>query len=79
MPWVKLKRWIDCYLKRRRREWKLQCAMHSLGLRAQAGALMGGGSDEFGGLMLAEEMSDEERTAALVGAGFSVTTQRVSP
>lgn len=76
MPWVKLKRWMDCYLKRRRREWKLQCALHSLGLSAQTGVLAGGGSDEHGGFTPAEEMSDDERVAAMARAGFMVTTQR---
>lgn len=41
MPWVKLRRWLDSFEKRRRREWKLQAMLHSLG----AASLFGGGGD----------------------------------
>lgn len=72
MPWVRLKRWLEVYLKRRRREWKLACALQSLGLRAQTGALLGGGGGEGETGSGGKEMSDEERVIALRKAGFSV-------
>lgn len=70
MPWVKLKRWVDVFLKRRRREWKLQCALQSLGVQRQMAGLMGGGGGET-----VEEMSDAERVAAFTAAGFRVETR----
>ena len=74
MSWVKLKRWIDCYLKRRRREWKLLCSLHSLGFSAQAGAFFGGGSEENGdgSFTMGKELTDEARAMELAKAGFAV-------
>jgi hypothetical protein len=79
MPWVKLKRWIEVYLKRRRREWKLQVALHGLGMKSQQARLIGSGSgDETGSSGSAyEEMTDSGRVAAILGAGFSVDTRKV--
>ena len=72
MPWCKLKRWMDVYLKRRRREWKQQLALTTLGARSQMQGLVGG--DEGGAY---EAMSDTDRVGALAGAGFPVVTRRV--
>lgn len=72
MPWVKLKRWLDVYLKRRRREWKLSCALAALGVRSQAAAL---GAGEGG----RDEISDEERSARLAAAGFAVIRRPAPP
>jgi hypothetical protein len=71
MPWVKLKRWIDVYLKRRRREWKLQCALTSMGVRSQMGGLMGGGGGAY------EEMSDDDRLSAFAELDIPVVRRRV--
>ena len=64
-------------MKRRRREWKMQCALQSLGIRSQAamlGAGGGGDDDESPG-----EMSDDQRTAMLTAAGFAVTRRPMPP
>jgi len=71
MPWVKLKRWIDVYLKRRRREWKLQCALTSMGARSQMSGMMGGGGGAY------EEMSDEDRLSAFAELDIPVVRRRV--
>ena len=75
MPWVKLKRWLDVYLKRRRRDWKLSCALQALGIRGQSAALLGGG----GGGGTGREISDDERAVQLAAAGFAVVRRPGPP
>lgn len=69
LPWVHLKRWIEVWAKRKRREFKREALFAGMRQVSGISGLFGGGA-----ALPDKEMNDEERVSALKGMGYKVKT-----